>query len=87
VPAFLYYFVTVKIKTNVDFPLSCTHQHSLAGLYTNGIFKFVLRLPPAYNGVDAHPEIVFTSYVFNPHVHPDTGVLDVKSAYPRWDRK
>jgi hypothetical protein len=35
--------------------------------------------------VNTHPEIVFTSNVYNPHVHPTTGVLDVAAAYPRWD--
>jgi ubiquitin-protein ligase len=59
---------------------------SIAGLYTNGIFKFMLKLPPEYNGVDAHPQIVFSSYVFNPHVNAETGELDIKTTYPRWDR-
>ena len=31
------------------------------GLYTNGIFKFQLRLPPKYNDTNQHPEIVFSS--------------------------
>ena len=55
------------------------------GPFTNGIFKFQLRLPEKYNDVNTHPEIKFSSYVYNPHVDPDTGILDVKSAYPRWD--
>ena len=55
------------------------------GPYTNGIFKFELRLPPKYNDVDAWPVITFSSKVYNPHVDPSTGVLDLKSAYPTWD--
>lgn len=55
------------------------------GPFTNGIFKFQIRLPQKYNDVNQWPQIVFDSYVFNPHVHPTTGELDVKSAYPRWD--
>eukprot|EP00542_Grammatophora_oceanica_P009570 CAMPEP_0194033484 /NCGR_PEP_ID=MMETSP0009_2-20130614/6163_1 /TAXON_ID=210454 /ORGANISM="Grammatophora oceanica, Strain CCMP 410" /LENGTH=238 /DNA_ID=CAMNT_0038674185 /DNA_START=172 /DNA_END=888 /DNA_ORIENTATION=- len=55
------------------------------GPFTNGIFKFQLKLPPTYNDLNTWPTITFTSNVFNPHVHPKTGELDVKSAYPRWD--
>lgn len=55
------------------------------GPFTNGIFKFQLRLPQKYNDVNEWPQIVFDSYVYNPHVDPKTGELDVKSAYPRWD--
>ena len=55
------------------------------GPYTNGIFKFELRLPLKYNDVDAWPVVTFRSSVYNPHVDPDTGVLDLKSAYPTWD--
>lgn len=55
------------------------------GPYTNGIFKFEMRLPLRYNDTNAHPEIVFTSYVYNPYVDVVTGRLDVKTAYPTWD--
>ena len=55
------------------------------GLYTNGIFKFLLTLPPEYNSTDSHPKITFFSYVYNPHVHPETMELDIRSAYPTWD--
>jgi len=55
------------------------------GPFTNGIFKFSVRLPERYNDVNMWPQITFSSYVYNPHVHPKTGDLDVKSAYPRWD--
>jgi ubiquitin-protein ligase len=55
------------------------------GPFTNGIFKFQVRLPQKYNDVNTHPQITFSSYVYNPHVDPDTGELDVKSAYPKWD--
>jgi len=55
------------------------------GPFTNGIFKFQIRLPEKYNDVNQWPQITFDSYVYNPHVHPTTGVLDVQSAYPRWD--
>eukprot|EP00522_Entomoneis_paludosa_P013855 CAMPEP_0172447876 /NCGR_PEP_ID=MMETSP1065-20121228/7046_1 /TAXON_ID=265537 /ORGANISM="Amphiprora paludosa, Strain CCMP125" /LENGTH=233 /DNA_ID=CAMNT_0013199247 /DNA_START=52 /DNA_END=753 /DNA_ORIENTATION=+ len=55
------------------------------GPFTNGIFKFQLKLPPTYNDVNQHPKIIFTSSVFNPHVNPQTGELDIKSAYPKWD--
>lgn len=55
------------------------------GPFTNGIFKFQVRLPEKYNDVNTHPEITFSSYVYNPHVDAISGQLDVKSAYPRWD--
>jgi ubiquitin-protein ligase len=55
------------------------------GLYTNGIFKFKLILPPEYNDINAHPKIFFTSDVYNPHVDPETLQLDVETAFPRWD--
>ena len=55
------------------------------GPFTNGIFQFTLQLPPNYNERDAHPVIVFTSHVFNPHVDPTTGQLDLQTAYPTWD--
>lgn len=55
------------------------------GPFTNGIFKFQLRLPPTYNDVNQHPQIIFESYIYNPHVNPNTGELDIKTAYPRWD--
>jgi len=55
------------------------------GAYTNGIFKFTLTLPPKYNDINQHPVIKFTSDVFNPFVDPETGLLDLKTTYPRWD--
>ncbi|GKY93307.1 hypothetical protein MPSEU_000298300 [Mayamaea pseudoterrestris] len=55
------------------------------GLYTNGIFKFQMILPPEYNSVDARPMIQFLSNVYNPHVFPRTMELDVESAYPSWE--
>jgi ubiquitin-protein ligase len=55
------------------------------GHFTNGIFKFQLRLPPRYNDVNMWPQIVFTSYVFNPYVDAKTGELDIKSTYTSWD--
>jgi ubiquitin-protein ligase len=55
------------------------------GPFTNGIFKFKLDLPALYNDVNTHPIIQFTSQVYNPYVDPETGILDIKSAYPQWD--
>lgn len=55
------------------------------GVFANGIFKFVLRLPLLYNDVAQHPRITFQSYVYNPYVDEATGELDVKTAYPNWD--
>lgn len=55
------------------------------GVFANGIFKFVLRLPLKYNDVNQHPRISFQSYVYNPYVEEATGELDIKTAYPNWD--
>jgi ubiquitin-protein ligase len=55
------------------------------GPFTNGIFKFSLKLPPKYNDTDMWPQIVFSSHVYNPYVNEKTGELDIKSAYPTWD--
>jgi ubiquitin-protein ligase len=55
------------------------------GVFANGIFKFVLRLPLLYNDVDQHPRITFQSEVYNPYVDEATGELDIKTAYPNWD--
>jgi ubiquitin-protein ligase len=55
------------------------------GAYANAIFKFTLSLPTAYNGTDTWPSLVFNTPVYNPHVHPHTGELDIQSAYPHWD--
>lgn len=55
------------------------------GAFANGIFKFVLACPSRYNDVGSHPSLKFSSYVYSPHVHPDTGELDLSSAYPEWD--
>jgi len=55
------------------------------GPYTNGIFKFQLKLPPKYNDASMWPQITFLSYVYSPYVDEATGSLDIKSAYPKWD--
>jgi len=47
------------------------------GLYRDGIFRFVMTLPPHYNSENTHPEIVFTPPVFNPLINPETGLFDL----------
>ena len=54
------------------------------GAFTNGIFKFTLTCPPKYNDANTHPRVEFSSYVYNPHVHPQTGEVDLKIPYPQW---
>ncbi|KAJ8602654.1 hypothetical protein CTAYLR_004096 [Chrysophaeum taylorii] len=54
------------------------------GLYAGGVFKFEVRLPPAYNDHDAWPELRFLSDVFSPYVSPE-GAVDLKAAYPSWN--
>lgn len=55
------------------------------GPFTNGVFKFQLTLPKKYNDKNQHPTILFSTPVYNPHVDPATGMLDIVSAYPVWD--
>ena len=40
------------------------------GLYQDGVFRFVMTLPKAYNAHNTHPEIVFSPPIFNPLVDP-----------------
>jgi ubiquitin-protein ligase len=54
-------------------------------MYANGIFKFTLTLPPLYNSIDSWPSLCFTTPVFNPHVHPESGELDLRYEYSTWD--
>ena len=55
------------------------------GAFANAIFKFTLRCPQKYNDVNTHPIVTFSSYVYNPHVHKETGQVDLSIAYPEWD--
>ena len=55
------------------------------GPFTNGIFKFQLEVDPKYNDNNLYPKVTFKSYVYNPHVHPETGEVDLAVAYPQWD--
>ena len=55
------------------------------GAFCNGIFKFTLRCPTTYNDYGTHPQVTFSSYVYNPHVHPETGELDIPVAFPEWN--
>lgn len=48
------------------------------GLYRDGVFRFLIELPPNYNDIDTHPMIKFTPPVFNPLVDPVTGSLDLR---------
>ena len=54
------------------------------GVFTNAIFKFTITCPPQYNDTNTHPKVVFSSYVYNPFVHPETGEVHLKIPYPEW---
>lgn len=54
------------------------------GPFTNSIFKFTLTCPLKYNDNNTHPKVVFSSYVYNPFVHPKTGEIDMTIPYPEW---
>ena len=57
------------------------------GACEGGVFRFVVRLPRAYNDRDVYPDITFEppGAVINPFVDPSTGRLDLASGYPLWD--
>ncbi|CAL1539383.1 unnamed protein product [Lymnaea stagnalis] len=55
------------------------------GLYQGGALRFSLSIPDNYPDGDC-PTLVFEFPVFHPLVHPVTGELDVKRAFPRWRR-
>ena len=55
------------------------------GPYTNGIFRFKVILPQQYNDVNTWPLVEFFNQVYSPYVDSETGVLNVKSFYPKWD--
>ena len=47
------------------------------GLYRDGVFRFQINLPLAYNDVNMHPEIIFTPPVFNPLIDPVVSLLAI----------
>jgi ubiquitin-protein ligase len=55
------------------------------GHYAGGIFKFRYELPLEYPSEGSRPRVTFTSRVFHPRVHPESGELELHSAFPRWD--
>jgi len=55
------------------------------GLYGGGGFRFTLTIPNNYPDGEC-PKFVFEHPVFHPSIHPETGEVDVKSAFPRWKK-
>jgi len=57
------------------------------GAYANAVFKFTIKLPTMYNGINTWPTVIFTapSNIYNSYIDYDTGELNVKEAFPRWD--
>jgi Ubiquitin-conjugating enzyme len=55
------------------------------GIYANGIFKFRVNLPLHYGDPQVWPAITFTSKVYNPLVHPESGEVDLTLLLPSWD--
>lgn len=48
------------------------------GLYADGVFRFRMDLPEAYNGLNTHPKITFTPPIFNPFIDLTTGEMDLR---------
>ena len=59
------------------------------GMYASGIYRFRVELPEEYNEVDAWPRVFLEKngdfHCYSPLVDADTGEVDLKKAYPRWD--
>jgi ubiquitin-protein ligase len=43
------------------------------GMYSGGIFRFKVTLPPDYNTPGSFPSVVFTPPIFHPLVHSTVG--------------
>ncbi len=52
-----------------------------SGVYKGGIFRFSMQLPRSYPANGACPRVLFQSRVFHPHVHPQTGQVDILSHF------
>ena len=48
------------------------------GLYRNGVFRFKVNLPRAYNSFNTHPQITFTPPLFNPLVDAEVIAIFLK---------
>ena len=48
------------------------------GLYRDGVFRFVMTLPPEYNDINTHPSIFFTPPIYHPLIHPISGELNLR---------
>lgn len=62
------------------------------GLYSDGIFRFKITLPPEYNSPGTCPAVVFTPPIFHPLVDPKTGAVRLESSAQfgkpsEWDNK
>ena len=52
-----------------------------SGVYKGGLFRFSMQLPRSYPANGACPRVLFQSRVFHPHVHPQTGQVDILSHF------
>ena len=48
------------------------------GLYRDGVFRFVMTLPPEYNDINTHPSIFFTPPIYHPLIDPISGELKLR---------
>ncbi|PFH37679.1 ubiquitin-conjugating enzyme subfamily protein [Besnoitia besnoiti] len=53
------------------------------GLYQGGVFKFKIKLTPAYPAEP--PCVMFVSRVFHPLVDPQNGTITIKPQFRKWD--
>ena len=49
------------------------------GLYSGGIFRFKITLPPEYNSSGSCPHVAFTPPIFHPLVDPNVSKISKKA--------
>ncbi|KAJ3023419.1 hypothetical protein HKX48_003336 [Thoreauomyces humboldtii] len=53
------------------------------GFYKEGVFQFVIRIPPSYPSCDTPPTVQFTTDMFHPLVARD-GSFNLTAQFPVW---
>ncbi|KAK8815830.1 hypothetical protein WA538_004953 [Blastocystis sp. DL] len=54
-----------------------------SGAWSEGIFKFSLKICPQSNN-GAIPVVTFVTPLYHPYINPRTNCLDVQYVYPQW---
>jgi len=55
------------------------------GPYEGGVFRFYILIPNSFPDGEC-PKVFFTSSIYHPQIHPETGELDIQRYFPVWKR-